>query len=534
VVERPSVVSSCPVDSGASSTAFIFSTSGVTMNSQSGIETTFAYLRINLIIALPVEDRYLVRVGPEHLGWHRIDWPGGHGAIAGLGAHIEAATLLSLGVRVTYVDLVSVVMPDAFVLVQIVGSMLVPRQDSRAVTISELIGQGADPGFVRLLQLAADRLLAEKFATGISAAVASAMSKSVGYLLDGFTIEDGRAGWSEDLAKKTVGVLSSAQGVLSLLYAHERSDCIEPAIQCLEHAQNDDGGWRVRHALAGQPSAISITESTCYCLLALAEAGRPIDGLVVAQGIGWLMDTQRSDGGWGSSKKVDHSQVVATALAVRALVRIGFRQTALRGANWLRSVQRENGAWSFVHSGDPHRNRSAVAPTAHAVISLLAVDVPASDMTIVKACRYIRSEFSDRTSEAPWRSSTWKTSVDERSRLNFHHYATPWALAALITAGNDFGDPLILNAVKRLLAQQESNGSWVDSTFAHQSSLWAVHDAVFALKVLISTSEANLAAVALRVHYERTITMWESLVAALLSESLSERAVGSAVVGAPD
>jgi hypothetical protein len=268
---------------------------------------------------------------------------------------------------------VSIDMPEVFVVAELEGTATQALPGSWIVRISELVKSGAEPAFVRMLNLAADRLFVEEFAVKISSAVDTAMAKSVAYVLDGFTIENGRAGWSEDLRAESVGVLSSAQGVLALSHAGVRSEYIESAVRCLESAQNDDGGWRIRHALAGRPTSASITESTCYCLMALVESGRSVDGLAVAQGIGWLLDSQLPDGGWGSSEHVGHSQVVATALAVRTLARLGFPRAALRGADWLQMAQHENGGWSFVRSIDRGTVRLSVAPSAHSIISLLKV-----------------------------------------------------------------------------------------------------------------------------------------------------------------
>jgi hypothetical protein len=54
-------------------------------------------------------------------------------------------------------------------------------------------------------------------------------------------------------------------------------------------------------------------------------------------------------------------------------------------------------------------------------------------------------------------------------------------------------------------------------TYPSQQTVWAAHDAMFALKTVVSIGVSNLAPMALRGHADRTIKVLESMIAYLLS-----------------
>jgi prenyltransferase beta subunit len=447
---------------------------------------------LRLIIRVCHDDRYLLRAapgGPTCLG---IAWPIDYQWAGSLGARIEAAALVSFGLPVKFVGVLSLVGTDLYVMVTMDRPSPHAELDVSIFSLVELQISGMSADIVHVFQDAVDYAFAKWLAGAMNTRIQHAMVRSVDYIEQAFTIEDGRPGWSQDFQKRTVGVLSSAQGLLALAYASAERECREPALRCLEKAQNWDGGWRVQHALTGQPTDISIVESTYFCLSALVEAGRPVDGQMVSSGVAWLLATERESGGWGASERAERSQVIATAFAIRILARLGYLQAMARGLTWLRSAQNANGGWGFLCRDDSGRDTASVAPTAHAVISLLAAGVPIDDQAVCRAVSYIRDSFDWTGNDAPWRSTSWQTSVDEKSCLPFRHYATPWALAALVMAGGDLGEPLMQRAVHRFLLLQDEDGSWSDPTFAQQQYLWAVHDAVFALRTIATYWGTNL------------------------------------------
>jgi squalene-hopene/tetraprenyl-beta-curcumene cyclase len=75
---------------------------------------------------------------------------------------------------------------------------------------------------------------------------------------------------------------------------------IRRAVAWLEGHQNEDGGWGEDPRSYDDPKWIgrgpSTASQTAWALLALHAAGER--GQVLARGIGWLVSTQRADGGW--------------------------------------------------------------------------------------------------------------------------------------------------------------------------------------------------------------------------------------------
>lgn len=448
---------------------------------------------VNLIISFDTHECYLVQRGPAGPSCPRVALAAGPGGIDQLGPGIESATKSALGLVVTYIGVLSFEVTstaiDMYVLVSARQPVSWPL-GTTLMTLPELVRAGADIAMISLFQAAAGRAEAERFALTIGSRVQHALARSVEYLEERFTVEDSRAGWSQYLSNDAVGVLSSAQGLLALAHACAKSRYIEPVARCLEQAQNQDGGWQVKHSLRGEPTQISITESTCYCLWALVESGRTEECIAVSSGAAWLMNTQRPSGGWGVSERSAEAQVIATAFAVRMLARLGNRGAVGRGVQWLRDNQREDGSWpldrAVVSPTEP--DLSPPAPTAHAVIALLSAGVPANDNAIIQGVAYLRRRFNSAGVE-PWRSALSDTLVDPRtdSRLIFRHYTTPWALVALSQAGASLSDPLVQRGILQLLAQQMPSGAWrCNATVPASPTMWAAHDTVFALKTVVS------------------------------------------------
>jgi squalene-hopene/tetraprenyl-beta-curcumene cyclase len=76
--------------------------------------------------------------------------------------------------------------------------------------------------------------------------------------------------------------------------------CIRRAVAWLERVQNDDGGWGEDPRSYDDPAWVghgpSTASQSAWALLALHAAGERSPA--VERGIGWLLATQRADGGW--------------------------------------------------------------------------------------------------------------------------------------------------------------------------------------------------------------------------------------------
>ncbi|MGW1752072.1 prenyltransferase/squalene oxidase repeat-containing protein [Streptomyces sp. NPDC002092] len=359
-----------------------------------------------------------------------------------------------------------------------------------------------------LFSLALERRSAEFAADDLRRSIQKAIDDSIAFLGSHSCTENGMKGWNQYQDGTRVGVISSAQALLSHSYAGVGSDVLHETAATLESLQNPDGGWQVRRALVGAASDVSITESTSFCLMALHASGRTASNPSAQRGLAWLTSMQRPDGGWSSSESGEAPNVVATAWAARVLVAFDRAEPARRGVEWLRTAQNADGGWGPVamrQTSEDGESNSSPAYTAHAILALVALGVQPGDRAVDKACEYLDSAF-DPAQEEPWVSTSFTTLVDAESyaRLDFRHFATPWALSALSAAGRDLGDKTVLLGTLRLLRAQAASGAWRSGlTAPGDYPVWACHDALFALKSVTEVSSRRLDAVIMASHLRR-------------------------------
>jgi hypothetical protein len=127
------------------------------------------------------------------------------------------------------------------------------------------------------------------------------------------------------------------------------------------------------------------------------------------------------------------------------------------------------------------------------VIALLTAGLTVSDPAVRKACDYLRSRF-DPARDEPWEATAHTSLINPATsaRLDFRHFGTPWALAALSMAGADLGDPVILRGVDSLLRLQDAEGAWQCSLTPGSRVMWATHDALFALRVVMDGTHGTV------------------------------------------
>jgi hypothetical protein len=148
------------------------------------------------------------------------------------------------------------------------------------------------------------------------------------------------------------------------------------AIEFLLNKQNPDGGWPY---LRGG----SWTEPTVYAVLALLAAGETAQS---KRGIGWILRSRRSDGGWASRPGVGESSWVTALAALVPEERLGQAAHA-KAIDWLLPVRGEDTTTLFClrqwllgrpnssdenNPGWPWTQGAAawVGPTAMAVLAL--------------------------------------------------------------------------------------------------------------------------------------------------------------------
>jgi hypothetical protein len=225
---------------------------------------------VNLVVSFKGADRFLIEMTPAGPRCPQVALPMDVDGVERFGPRIEAAARTVLGLDVSCVGLLDVSSKSyemhALVLAGDPTSAEFPIRGLAALTLEQLTRIGAAPGLIRQCQAAAHRTSAEEFAATIGERVRQALMKSVHHIEENYTCQDDLSGWSQHWEERSVGILSTAQGLLALVHAGARGRFIQAAAATLERTQNEDGGWAIRHSLIGEPNSVSITESTCYRL----------------------------------------------------------------------------------------------------------------------------------------------------------------------------------------------------------------------------------------------------------------------------
>jgi squalene-hopene/tetraprenyl-beta-curcumene cyclase len=138
---------------------------------------------------------------------------------------------------------------------------------------------------------------------------------------------------------------------LSLVGRPQDRDALARAIDFLRKEQLPDGSWFGRWGT-------NYIYGTWSVLTAFGQAGFGPDDESVQRGIGWLMDCQNADGGWGESNdsygwqsrpaEKAPSNPYQTAWAILGLLAAGQVGTSAvrHGVEYLARTQQQNGLWS--------------------------------------------------------------------------------------------------------------------------------------------------------------------------------------------
>lgn len=329
------------------------------------------------------------------------------------------------------------------------------------------------------LQAAINLVRARRISDSLKEAWSTTQSRILILLRERMVESDGLSGWTQFLDGDSVGVLSTAQGILAFLEAGAIEYSLRRNLETVRTLQNEDGGWPVRRALIGR-SERSITESTVYCLWALTRAGADLQQAPLLRGIDWLERAQIRDGGWGSTSTPARPRVYPTAFAARYLATAAGGSEAVRQAvNWLRGAQNADGGWGALKEASAAAG-STPLHTAHALLGLLAARVDPADVQVEQGLRYLRGTLHAGDDE-PWPSTSEVETVDADAALDFRHFTTPWVLCALLAAGTPVGDPVVTAGLQWILREQHSLGYWSSRLTPGRTPMWATFDALHAL-----------------------------------------------------
>lgn len=271
--------------------------------------------------------------------------------------------------------------------------------------------------------------------------------------------------------------------------------------------QRDDGSWAIDRDLE-----ISVT---AYTVMALAEFRDVADDPALRGTREWLLRSQWNKpftpfnlpaGGWSWAMPSGWPESEDTAVVLGVLADLGVPRShpaVELGISWLRQQQNRNGSWSeWVRNSSIMNDRPCAGVTAHVVMALQRYGEPSSPGTpVARALGYLsRHQERDGSIASVWfrddthgtsrlleafvstRRGTQPTAAAARSWLVRNQASdggwprthqlppegctveeTAWAVFALLAAGHDPHDAVVIGGIEWLLARQDEQGTWAPS-----------------------------------------------------------------------
>lgn len=482
---------------------------------------------VDLILLTRGGDRFVLYAeGGGRFSHPRFTVRRGGNASESFAALVEGLAAQQLGVEISFLGLVTSDLGSYPYKMVVAAVVQRPWEDAppdtrlRVLTPAEVRARGHDLEHSKHFDIVWRWYETDSSSSHLGGLIRQAMNTSISYLDKHLSIEENHWGWNQYLDDDSVGVLSTAEGLLAHIHANVGGEFVDKPAETLNTMQNPDGGWQVRRALVGAFSSVSVTESTCACLWALYEMGRSEADKPVSEGIAWLETLQRPDGGWSFSASGTESLVFPTTSAVRVLAKFSRSDAVTKGVAWLRSKQSADGGWGATAPESQANGSPEPAYTGYAMVALLTAGLRPDDKTITSGGEYLRTTF-DPDEPEPWKPTSFTALIDPatQARLDFRHFTTPWALAALCLAGCDLSDRVVYQGTRSLLRLQQPAGSWRCGLAAPgDTPLWAIHDALYALRVVLDTSLRNFGPISLNGYMATERTAMQQLAAQLLRD----------------
>ena len=318
------------------------------------------------------------------------------------------------------------------------------------------------------------------------------------YLRRGFRIIDASeaaaiGGWTQFLneADKPPSVTGTSHGILALLACHELPDSnvVKSATRFLAARQCADGGWT-------KPSLhdkCSLTRISGLALRALLDSGFHHSSPTVQRGVQWLLQAQNDDGGWGNVAHDSDSDVTSTSFALQAMTRVvgiaqAGRDVIRKGQAWITDARNGDHSWGYTKD-----KPGTVAHTSEAIDGLLACGRNPGMLrpTTEWLTQHVSEEdqFNERYliphEPCAGTSVIWTQCSKERG------------LVALLALGTNVIAPAVLGTVSDILSRQVDATYWKTEAFHDAEPIWAVKEAVVALRLFQDRVERDRAAVVL-------------------------------------
>jgi len=214
---------------------------------------------------------------------------------------------------------------------------------------------------------------------------------------------------------------------------------------------NDDGGFSKTR---GEVSSVTVTAEAIKNLIQTEkEENLPI----IQKAINFLWSLQKENGSWRENPKLAKDKIpfwsssekgvpILTADCVEALVETGHQndRRIIKAVNWLKQMQSPSGMWLSLEDTDP--NDTEPDSTQRAISALIKYGIPINSPIITNACRALEKFIL--TEAVEWAKT--------------HPPVWPWiaSLDGLVAAGYTVENEAVKFALKNILAQQQSDGSW--------------------------------------------------------------------------
>lgn len=227
--------------------------------------------------------------------------------------------------------------------------------------------------------------------------------------------------------------------------------------------------------------------------------------------VDWLLANQYPSGGWADNPD-EKATTIRTALALRALIetygiyiqedtrpelRLRMRTAIDIGINWLLDSQNSDGGWGSIREGDidaayqkkvrlsyadlRFQSTSNAACTGYALVALSYDTERDYRKPFNHAYKYLR--------DAQKENGGWdifiEVGVRNDIKFTFRHFGTAWVLMGLIRSGlSDFSDECVMKGLYYLMQLQDTNyGGWKCSEDADNYT-WATCNALDTIKML--------------------------------------------------